>query len=87
VAYFIYFNRRPLHPPLSGAANKNKQEFQMVFLRLPELEALGIRYSAQSLRRLEALGQFPKRVKMGLRRIAWRKVDIDQYIAGRTPKA
>jgi predicted DNA-binding transcriptional regulator AlpA len=57
--------------------------FQMVFLHHHDLKSLGISYSDTSLRRLEALGQFPKRVKMGPRRIAWRKVDIDQYIAER----
>jgi hypothetical protein len=47
----------------------------MHFLRFSDLRALGVHYSDQ------AVGQFPKRIKIGPRRIAWRKADIDQYIA------
>jgi len=31
--------------------------------------------------RLEKRGEFPKRIKLGVRRIAWRKSDIDNFIA------
>jgi predicted DNA-binding transcriptional regulator AlpA len=53
----------------------------MVFLRLPELEALGIDLCDRTLRRLEAAGQFPQRVKLGRRRVFWRKTDIDAWLA------
>jgi prophage regulatory protein len=57
-------------------------EYSMpTFLHYPDIKSIGIKYSDASLRRLEAAGQFPKRIRIGPRRIAWRKADIDQYIA------
>jgi prophage regulatory protein len=53
------------------------------FLRYADLKKLGIGYSDQSLRRLEAANQFPKRVKIGERHVAWVKAEIDQYVADR----
>ena len=35
----------------------------------------------QQIWRLEKKGFFPKRVKLGVRRIAWRKSDIDKFIS------
>lgn len=32
--------------------------------------------------KLEKRGEFPKRVKLGVRRVAWRKSDIEKFIAG-----
>jgi prophage regulatory protein len=40
------------------------------------------RLSHAQLWRLEAAGRFPKRVKIGFRRIAWRAADIDAWISG-----
>lgn len=37
-------------------------------------------YSRQQMLRLENNGKFPKRVKLGAKRIAWRKSDIEKYI-------
>jgi prophage regulatory protein len=40
------------------------------------------RISDRTLSRLEKAGRFPKRVKIGFKRIAWRTADIDAWIAG-----
>jgi prophage regulatory protein len=40
------------------------------------------RISDRTLSRLEKAGRFPKRVKIGFKRIAWRAADIDAWIAG-----
>jgi prophage regulatory protein len=43
----------------------------------------GIPYSPQHIARLEAAGQFPKRVKLGRCRVAWRCDDVEGWIQGR----
>ena len=42
-----------------------------------------IPYSQNHLRRLEAKGQFPKRIRIGENRIAWLKDEIDSWIEDR----
>ncbi len=48
----------------------------------PEIRAR-IPYSPNHLRRLEAQGEFPKRVRIGANRVAWLRAEIDQWIAER----
>jgi prophage regulatory protein len=48
----------------------------------PEIGAR-IPYSRNHLRRLEAQGEFPKRVRIGANRVAWLRTEIDQWIAER----
>ena len=51
-------------------------------LRLPEvMAATGLPRS--SIDAKERAGDFPARVKLGLRAIAWRKADVDRWIAQR----
>lgn len=38
-------------------------------------------FSRQHILRLEKAGTFPKRVQLGAKRIAWRKSDIEKFIA------
>ncbi len=49
-----------------------------------------IPYSQNQLRRLEAQGSFPKRVRIGANRVAWVRQEIDDWlksrIAERTPE-
>lgn len=40
-------------------------------------------YSQNQLRRLEAQGSFPKRVRVGANRVAWVREEIDNWIAER----
>lgn len=42
-----------------------------------------IPYTQNHLRRLEAEGKFPKRVRVGENRVAWVRADIDRWIAAR----
>ena len=42
-----------------------------------------IPYSQNQLRRLEAQGSFPKRVRVGANRVAWVRQEIDQWIEER----
>ena len=42
-----------------------------------------IPYSQNQLRRLEAQGGFPKRVRIGANRVAWVRQEIDQWIEER----
>ena len=49
---------------------------------LSQKEVCGIiPFSRQHILRLEKQGDFPKRVKLGVKRIAWRKSDIEKFIA------
>ena len=41
-----------------------------------------IPYSQNHLRRLEAKGQFPKRIRVGENRVAWLRDEIDSWIEG-----
>jgi len=40
-------------------------------------------YSANHLRRLEALGEFPKRVQIGPGRVAWLRSEIEQWLSAK----
>ena len=55
---------------------------------LPELIltseiAQRIPYSQNHLRRLEAKGVFPKRIRIGANRVAWDRREIDSWIEAR----
>ena len=41
------------------------------------------KYSPQSRRRLEALGLFPKRVRLGPNRVAWVRAELYEWRAAR----
>ncbi|MBI5165629.1 MAG: AlpA family phage regulatory protein [Magnetospirillum sp.] len=43
----------------------------------------GIPYTPQHISRLEAAGQFPKRVKLGLNRVAWLLSEVDAWVSER----
>ena len=42
-----------------------------------------IPYSQNHLRRLEAQGSFPKRIRIGANRVAWVREEIDNWIKDR----
>ena len=51
---------------------------------IPAREVLQrIPYSANHLRRLEAKGHFPRRIRIGANRIAWLRVEVEQWLADR----
>lgn len=45
------------------------------------LPRLGITFSPTSLRRLEAEGKFPKRIRLGVHSVAWLALEIQEHIA------
>ena len=45
--------------------------------------ALIVPYSPQHILRLEKLGKFPKRIKIGERRVGWRLSDVEAWLAER----
>ncbi len=50
--------------------------------RLPTVLAQ-VGFSESTLERMEARGEFPKRIKLSQRCIGWRKCDIELFIAAR----
>ena len=44
---------------------------------------LGIPYSPQHIARLEAAGQFPKRIRLGQNRVAWLQSEVEAWIEER----
>jgi predicted DNA-binding transcriptional regulator AlpA len=49
------------------------------FLKLADLEAIGINYNDAYLRQLEAAGKFPRRVKLG-KTAVWPEDVIIKYV-------
>jgi hypothetical protein len=56
----------------------------VTFLSFADLKRIGIPYSPSSLRRLEAVNQFPRRRLLGLRKVAWLKTEVDAWSAARS---
>lgn len=54
---------------------------QKILLCRADLEELGISYSNTHLLRLEAAGEFPKRVRLSPQRVAWHQVEVLQWIS------
>ena len=46
----------------------------------------GIPYSPQHIARLEAAGNFPKRIKLGPNRVAWVLSEVDAWVSERIAK-
>lgn len=59
-----------IEPPIEGAKSTSGPT-QPVLLSREDLLELGIRYSREHIRRLEAEGKFPRRVRLSPGRIAW----------------
>lgn len=51
-------------------------------IRLTEVLDL-VPFSRSHIDRLEKSGDFPRRIKLGIRSIAWRSTEISEWIAGR----
>lgn len=47
-----------------------------------ELQRL-VPYSRNHLRRLEAAGQFPRRIRLGANRVAWLREEVEQWLTAR----
>jgi len=59
-------------------------QFENRLVSKKELRSLcGMPCTPQHIARLEALGQFPKRVRLGRNRVAWVLSEVDAWIAER----
>lgn len=56
---------------------------QQLLLSRKELKKLGIPHSGEHLRRLEAEGKFPQRIRLSPQRVAWDKAEILAWIDAR----
>ena len=52
-------------------------------LRYPALRSAGVPFSRQHIAVLEARGEFPRRVRLSERVIAWRRSEILEWLASR----
>ena len=52
------------------------------FILAQELTGL-VPFSPNHLRRLEAQGDFPRRIRIGANRIAWLRDEVEQWLADR----
>ena len=52
------------------------------FILAQEMTAL-VPFSPNHLRRLEAKGQFPRRIRIGANRIAWLRDEVEQWLTDR----
>tara|TARA_B100000378_G_scaffold269196_1_gene257033 strand:+ start:2634 stop:2912 length:279 start_codon:yes stop_codon:yes gene_type:complete len=66
----------------------NERKFDMtappsnkILLTRGDLPRLGLNLSPSTLLRLEAAGQFPKRVRIGAHSVAWLAEEIHEHIA------
>ena len=54
-------------------------QFENRLVTKKELRAVcGIPYTPQHIARLEAAGEFPKRIKLGQNRVAWVSSEVDR---------
>jgi len=44
---------------------------------------MGVPYSPQHIARLEAVGRFPKRIRLGPNRVAWLQAEVEGWIEER----
>ena len=56
------------------------QNSQLLLLREVLLRT---RLSSTTIWRLEKSGRFPKRLKIGVKRVAWRSADVDAWLAAK----
>lgn len=54
-------------------------------IRLKELTGI-VGYKRSAIYKKIAIGEFPKPVALGLRAVAWKSTDIDQWVASRPVK-
>lgn len=51
-------------------------------LRSSDLSAI-VPYSLNHIRRLEDVGQFPKRIRIGANRVGWVRAEVEQWLNDR----
>ena len=75
---------------LRAASGKDPLPMKRLVTKRELREILGIPYCQQHISRLEAAGQFPRRIRLGQNRVVWLMEEvlawIDQRIAARNAK-
>lgn len=62
---------------------EHAQEGPKLLISRQDLEGLGVGVSNSTLLRWEAVGRFPRRIRMAGTSIAWLKSEIDEWLAER----
>jgi prophage regulatory protein len=70
-------------PPIGGLAAAWDAMHDQVVLTYDDLNALGITYSREHLRRLEAEDRFPLRVRLSPARVVWLLNEVTDWICQR----
>ena len=73
----------PFEPPRASDVSRTFFHMQPVLIGVEELRELGITYSKEHLRRLEATEQFPKRVRLTPSRVVWMFNEVMAWINDR----
>ncbi len=68
-------------------SSSQSPEVKRIIADAKTLRAMGIPYSGEHLRRMEAAGLFPKRIRLSAGRVAWRIADIEEWLASRPTDA
>lgn len=55
-------------------------------LRYPELKSRKVPLSKPQIDRLEAAGDFPKRIQLGPKSVAWIEDEVDEWLRGRAAR-
>ena len=58
-------------------------QIERLLVSKKDLHTLGIPYSFAHIARLEAVGQFPKRIRLGQCRVAWLYGDVVNWVEER----
>lgn len=69
-----------IEPPNESEDQRCIGDTHPTLMSLEQLQGIGITYSKEHLRRLEADGLFPVRVHMSAARVAWVEGEIIQWI-------
>ena len=62
----------------------NIQQTQKLLLSRRDLKGIGVTVSNSSLLRWEALGRFPRRIRMAGTSVAWLASEIEDWVAQRS---
>jgi len=58
-------------------------EIKKILLTRSDLKSIGITFSNSQLLRLEAIGRFPKRLRLGGATVCWDKLEVGQWLEAR----
>jgi prophage regulatory protein len=90
-AFSLCRSRKPLHHtqrgslPLQGTKRQGKDAMETSGLQIIREDELTktLNMHRATIARLEELGDFPRRVKLGRRAVGWLRTDIEKWLAAR----